>query len=200
MAKKIQSNLLTMALVLLAVSVISSALLAYVHKLTKAPIELANKQKKIKALAVVLPKFDNSPLDESFKVPTDGDSIECYVGRENGKIVGVAIDTYTDKGFDGHFTVMVGFSPDGTIYNTMMLEQHETPGLGDKADKSKSNWSDQFNGKNPAHFILKVKKDGGDVDAITAATITSRAYSDALQRAYNAFSKYVVKKLKIKKS
>jgi len=191
-----KSNILTMSLVLLIIAVVSSSLLAYVYKLTKEPIELANKKKKIEALALVLSKFDNSPIDESFKVPTDGDSVECYIGRKDGKVVGVAIETYTDKAFGGHFDVMVGFTLDGTIYNTMMLEHHETPGLGDKADKEKSNWSDQFNGKNPLHYILKVKKDGGDVDAITAATITSRAYSDAIQRAYDAFENEVLKRIK----
>ncbi len=180
-----------MSLILLLVSAISAGLLAYVYKLTKDPIALANKKKKIDALSMVLPKFDNSPIDETTKIPTDGgDSLTAYIGKMKGKIVGIAIDSYTDKGFSGHFTVMVGFTPDGTIYNTMMLEHHETPGLGAKADKANSNWSDQFNGKNPAKFILKVKKDGGDVDAITAATITSRAYSDAVERAYKAFLKY----------
>ncbi len=190
MASKMKSTLLTMSLVLLTIAVVSSGLLAYVYKLTKDPIEKANKQKKIEALSQVLPEFDNSPIDESFKVAAgeNEDSLVCYPGKKDGKIVGVAIESYTDKGFSGHFTVMVGLEPDGTIYNTMMLEHQETPGLGDKADKEKSNWSDQFNGKNPADgYKLLVTKDGGDVDAITAATITSRAYTDAVQRAYTAF-------------
>ena len=82
---------------------------------------------------------------------------------------------------------MVGLLPDGSINNISVLEHKETPGLGDKMQKSKSTWSDQFNGKNPANYKLKVTKDGGDVDAITAATISSRAYCDAVQRAYDTF-------------
>jgi electron transport complex protein RnfG len=190
MATKMKSTLLTMSLVLLLIASVSSALLAYVYKLTKEPIELANKKKKIEALSQVLPEFDNSPIDESFKIAAgeNEDSLVCYPGTKNGQVVGIAIESYTDKGFSGHFTVMIGFEPDGTIYNTMMLEHHETPGLGDKADKEKSDWSNQFNGKNPAEgYKLQVTKDGGDVDAITAATITSRAYTDAVERAYNAF-------------
>ena len=190
MAKKMKSTLLTMSLVLLIISAVSAGLLAYVYNLTKDPIEQANKKKKIEALSMVLPEFDNSPIDESIKLPSDGDSLTAYIGKNDGKIVGLAVETYTDKGFSGHFTVMVGFTPDGTIYNTMMLEHQETPGLGDKADKAKSNWSDQFNGKNPANFKLSVTKDGGDVDAITAATITSRAYCDAVDRAYKAFNEF----------
>lgn len=198
MASKMKSNLQSMSLVLLFISLVASGLLAYVYKLTKDPIELANKQKTIDALAMVLPKFDNEPLKDNFMAPVEGgDSILCYVARKNGKVVGIAIESYTKKAFSGTFKVIVGFTPDGVIYNTIMLEQHETPGLGDKADKSKSNWSDQFNGKNPLNFRLKVKKDGGDIDAITAATITSRAYTDAVDRAYKVFTDYVKPKLGI---
>jgi electron transport complex protein RnfG len=82
---------------------------------------------------------------------------------------------------------MVGFSPDGTIYSTSVLEQKETPGLGTKM--TQPFFKDQFDGKNPSSFKLFVKKDGGQVDAITASTITSRAYCDAVQRAYDAYMK-----------
>jgi electron transport complex protein RnfG len=84
---------------------------------------------------------------------------------------------------------MVGFKPDGTIHNISVLDHAETPGLGSKIEKSSSSWSEQFNGKNPTDFQLQVRKDGGDVDAITAATISSRAYCDAVQKAYKAFQK-----------
>jgi electron transport complex protein RnfG len=88
---------------------------------------------------------------------------------------------------------MVGFRPDGTIFNISILEQKETPGLGTKmvpeGTPDKPAFKDQFNEKNPATFALKVKKDGGPVDAITAATISSRAFCDGVQRAYNTFEK-----------
>ncbi len=82
---------------------------------------------------------------------------------------------------------MVGFSPDGTITDIAVIQHQETPGLGDKINKSKSGFSLQFQGKNPANFKLSVEKDRGDVEAITASTISSRAYCDAVQRAYNAY-------------
>jgi electron transport complex protein RnfG len=84
---------------------------------------------------------------------------------------------------------MVGFLADGSIFNIAVVSHSETPGLGDKMDISKSNFSVQFKGKNPEDFQISVKKDGGDVDAIAAATISSRAYCDAVLRAYNALSK-----------
>ncbi len=197
MAKKLKSTILTMSLVLMIIAAVSSGLLAYVYSLTKDKIEEANKKKKIEALKKVLPEFNNSPIDETFKVATDEDSLTCYVGKKDEDIVGVAIESFTNKGFSGYFSVMIGFQPDGTIYNTMMLEHQETPGLGDKAEKSKSDWSNQYNNKNPADFNIKVKKDGGQIDGITAATISSRAYSDAVQRAYEAFIDKVKPKLGI---
>lgn len=84
---------------------------------------------------------------------------------------------------------MVGFLPDGTINDIVVVEHNETPGLGDMIEKEKSDFSVQFKNKNPENFELSVKKDGGDVDGITASTISSRAYCDAVDRAYEAFKK-----------
>lgn len=119
----------------------------------------------------------------------DGDTLRLYPARKGGKLVGTAIETFTNKGFAGHFTLMVGLMPDGTIKSVEVLAHKETPGLGDKMEKSKSNFSVQFEGKNPKTFKMMVKKDGGDVDAITASTITSRAFTDAVNRAYEAYMK-----------
>ena len=112
-----------------------------------------------------------------------------YIATKGNDTVGYALETYTDKGFSGHFTVMVGFNTKGEIVNTNVLEHKETPGLGSKMtdDKFKS----QFNGKDPEKFKLMVKKDQGDVDAITASTITSRAFCDALTRAYSALKPFL---------
>lgn len=187
MASKMKSTLLTMSLTLLIITGVASALLAYVYTITKDPIAKANKKKKVEALSMVMPEFSNSPIDESFMIASDKDSLTCYIGKKGDEIVGIAIESYTDKAFGGSFQVMVGFTPEGTIYNTMILEHHETPGLGDKTEKEKSDWSNQFNDKNPSNFNLTVTKDGGDVVAITAATISSRAYCDAVDRAYNSY-------------
>ena len=82
---------------------------------------------------------------------------------------------------------MIGFKPSGEIENIAVLEQKETPGLGTKMTETK--FLQQFNGVNISTFQLKVKKDGGDVDALTGATISSRAFCDATQMAYDAFIK-----------
>lgn len=188
MASKKESNLVNMVLALFVVSVVAALALGSVYVVTKKPIALAQKRKQEAAIKAVLPAFDKV---KSVKLPdADGhDSLLFNVATKAGKLVGVAIKTYTDKGFGGRIEAMIGFLPDGTIYNTSILELKETPGLGAKLQKSKSDFSDQFNGKNPKTFRLKVKKDGGDVDAITAATISSRAFCDAVQRAYDSFQK-----------
>jgi len=189
MASKTESTLRNMILALLVVALVSATSLGYIYELTKGPIEQAQLAKKLAAIQVVVPKFTNDPNADMYKIPSDseGDTLEMYPAYDGEKLVGTAIKTFSDKGFSKRIYLMVGFLPDGTIYNIRVLEHGETPGLGDKMSKSKSNWSDQFNGKNPAEFTLKVTKDGGKVNAITAATISSRAFTDAVDRAYKAY-------------
>ncbi len=173
-----------MVITLLSVTGIAALSLGGVYNLTREPIAEAQKAKLQQAIGEVLPPF--SELEEHEAMPADGpDPLVFYVARNADSIVGTAVRTYTDRGFSGRFTIMVGFLPDGTIHNTAVLEHKETPGLGDKMDIRKAPWSEQFRGKNPAEYRLQVRKDGGDVDAITAATISSRAFCDAVQRAYD---------------
>ncbi len=186
MAKR-ESTFKNMLLTLFVVTLTASTALGLVYNLTKDPIESAKVAKKRAAIEQVVPEFDNEPASESYKVPADGDSLVFYPAKQDGELVGMAIETFTNQGFSGTIRLMVGFRPDGTIHDITVLEHKETPGLGDKIEKSKSEWSSQFEGKNPASFQLVVKKDGGDVDAITASTITSRAYCEAVDRAYHAF-------------
>jgi len=186
MAKK-ESNFKNMVLTLFMVTFIASAALGYIYELTKGPIAASKLAKQNNAIKQVVPEFDNEPGKESYKMGVDGDTLEFFPAKNDGELVGTAVSTFTNKGFSGNIKIMVGFLPDGTIHNISVLEHKETPGLGDKMQKSKSDWSVQFNGENPADFKLKVTKDGGDVDAITASTITSRAFCDAVKRAYNAY-------------
>jgi electron transport complex protein RnfG len=189
---KTESTFKNMALSLTLIALVSSALLGFVYEFTKEPIALSNLNKKLNAIKQVVPEFSNNPNDEMFRLATgEGDSLEVYPAKKDDVIVGYAINTYTSKGFSGNISLMAGFRPDGTIINISVLEQKETPGLGTKM--TEPGFKDQFNEKNPAEFQLKVKKDGGPVDAITAATISSRAFCDAVQRAYNTLQKGVKK-------
>jgi electron transport complex protein RnfG len=184
-----ESTFKNMVLTLLVISFFASAALAGVYLVTLKPIQAAKAAKTNEAIQKVVPAFDNNPGAEMYKLATDGDTLKLYPARKAGVLVGTAIETFTDKGFSGRFTLMVGLLPDGTIKSVEVLSHKETPGLGDKMEKSKSNFSVQFEGKNPKTFKMMVKKDGGDVDAITASTITSRAFTDAVTRAYNAYMK-----------
>ncbi len=180
---KIESSFKNMALSLTLISLVASACLAFVYQVTKGPIEASILNKKITAIKMVVPDFDNNPDSEMFRLPTgDGDSLDIYPAKKDGNLIGYAVNTYSPSGFSGNISLMAGFRTDGTIINIAVLEQKETPGLGTKM--AEPQFKDQFNDKNPADFDLKVKKDGGQVDAITAATISSRAFCEALQRAY----------------
>ncbi|MFC2138187.1 RnfABCDGE type electron transport complex subunit G [Bacteroidota bacterium] len=186
MAKK-ESTFFNMVLVLFLVTLIASTSLGIIYSITKEPIEKAKIAIKITAINEVVPTFNNIPLNESSSVKLDKDSLIIYPATYDGKIVGTAIESFTNKGFSGKIRLMIGFLPDGSINNITVLEHKETPGLGDKMEKKKSDFSKQFIGKNPKSFKLKVTKDGGDVDAITAATISSRAFCDAIQNAYSTY-------------
>ena len=177
-----------MVLVLLGITLVASFSLGAVYNLTKEPIAKAQLAKKEAAIKQVVPDFDQ--LDPITVTPEDGgDPMVINKAMKAGELVGYAVEAYTDKGFGGRIDLMVGFTPDGNIYNTALLHHTETPGLGDKMDAAKSNFSEQFNNKSPEEYTLKVKKDGGGVDAITAATISSRAFCDGVQRAYDAVKK-----------
>lgn len=186
MAKK-ESTFMSMVLTLLIVTFVASAALGYIYELTKGPIAASKLAKLNNAIKQVVPEYDTIPQSEVYKMGVDGDTLVFYPAKKDGELVGTAISTFTNKGFGGYINLMVGLLPDGTINNISVLEHKETPGLGDKMGKKKSDWSIQFNGKNPSDFKLKVTKDGGDVDAITASTISSRAFCDAVDRAYKAY-------------
>ena len=188
MASKRESNFINMVITLFLVAAIAALALGGVYTVTKEPIAIAKQKKLEAAIKSVMPDFDTI-VEAKFIDPEGKDSLTFYYAFKNGEEIGAAIKTYTMEGFSGKIELMIGMLDDGTINNTAVLAHKETPGLGDKMDIKKSDFPLQFKGKNPNGFNLKVTKDGGDVDAITAATISSRAFCDAVQRAYNTFER-----------
>ena len=186
MAKKLESTLINMILSLLLISAVMAAALGFVYGVTKGPIEQVIKKKEIQAVREVLPAFDNDPTQD---VKTY-EGLYFYFATKAGQPVGCAVKTFTIMGYSGRFDLMVGFKPDGSVNQIVVLDQKETPGLGTKMKDAK--FKDPFIGLNistlPAQQ-LKVKKDGGTIDAITAATITSRAFCDGVQKAYDLYMK-----------
>ncbi len=184
---------MNMLITLLVVTLVSSTSLGFIYEVTKAPIAAAEAARKVEAVNKVVSGYDNNPVNDMYKVasPYEGDSLECYPAKKDGKLVGMAIRTLTKKGYGGTIWLMVGFNAGGKINDIEVLQQKETPGLGQKMTTPE--FKDQFKGIDPSTFKIKVKKDGGDVDAITAATISSRAFCDAVNTAVDAFNKGVKK-------
>jgi Na+-translocating ferredoxin:NAD+ oxidoreductase subunit G len=186
MAKK-ESTFVSMVSTLSIVALVAAALLGGIYEVTKEPIRLAEQKKKNEAIEAVVPGFNNIPSEEFIKVGIDGDSVVLYTVKNDGELIATAVETFTNIGFSGRFTLMVGFDTEGKIIDVAVISHSETPGLGDKMEQAKSDFHVQFQGKHPEDFKLMVKKDRGDVDAIAATTISSRAYCDAVQRAWDAY-------------
>ena len=187
MAKKKESTLVNMLVALLVIAAVSGGVLGLVYGVTKDAIAEVDQKKNEAAIQAVLPlegeityKADTLSYDYEGATLT----FPCNLAYDaNGNFQGAAVKT-NEGGFGGKIDMMVGVLADGTIKDTSVLSHSETPGLGANMT---GKFKDQFVDKNPADFKLIVKKDGGDVDAITAATITSRAFSKAVDKAYKAF-------------
>jgi electron transport complex protein RnfG len=189
--KKLESSLTNMVLVLTGVAVVMGGVLAYVNHLTEGPIQ----QQKAKVLAdgikAVMACNDVTVASTDTVCQTDAKGKELtytiYQTKDaQGNDLGAAVES-TTGGFGGDLKILVGFDPEGKILGYTLLEHAETPGLGAKADKwfQKGEKGDII-GKDPKEK-LTVSKDGGQVDAITASTITSRAFLLAVNNAYNAY-------------
>ena len=180
----VQSSFKNMTLCLLAICLVCSGLLAGVYALTAEPIAAAAAAKNEAAIKEVLPETAVT-IEEERTVDFEGASYAYNLAYdEQGNTVGCAINV-APVGFGGPIVIKVGFDVNGVICNTKVLSQAETPGLGAKCVEPA--FSEQFKGFDPAQKRLSVKKDGGDVDAITASTITSRAYADGLATASKVF-------------
>ena len=188
--KKLESSLLNMTLVLTLVAVVMGGILAFVNHLTEGPIQ-QQKEKAladgIKAVMVCNDLVVAEPVEVKQTVDGKEHTFIIYnVKDAQGKDLGAAVQSVT-MGFGGDLKVLVGFDSEGSILGYTLLEHAETPGLGAKADQwFQRGQKGDIIGKSPAE-PLTVSKDGGQVDAITASTITSRAFLKAVNQAYNAY-------------
>ena len=180
-----KSSFFNMTLTLFVITLVAGTSLGFVNDLTIGPKAKAKLERKVNALKEVLAAFDNNPVEDVVKIKSDRakDSIEIYPGFSGENVTGIAVVGSSENGYSGLVKIMVGFNPDKTIKNIVVLEQKETPGLGTKMKDDK--FIRQFRGKDPSSFKLQVAKDGGDVDALTGATITTRAFCEAAQLAYD---------------
>ncbi len=193
--KKLKSSLTNMVVVLVACALVTGGLLAFVNHVTEGPIALQSEKTLADGIKAVMG-------GGSLRV-TSNDTIRQEMGgktylfvvhktAQDGKEIGAAVES-TTQGFGGDLKVLVGFDPQGTILGYTILSSSETPGLGAKAGQwFQKDGKGNIIGKSPAKGDLAVSKDGGDVDAITASTITSRAFLKAVNQAYHAYMRKAV--------
>lgn len=180
-----------MVLVLVGVALITGGILAYVNHITEAPIKLQAEKTLADGIKAVMGGVQLSVAEnDTIKQPIKGKEAVFVIHKtvdSNKQDLGVAVES-TTGGFGGDLKVLAGFDKDGNILGYTILQHAETPGLGAKADKwFQKDGKGSIIGKNPNKDNLTVKKDGGDIDAITASTITSRAFLLAVTQAYNAY-------------
>ncbi|MEN6589392.1 MAG: RnfABCDGE type electron transport complex subunit G [Proteiniphilum sp.] len=189
---KLQSTFRNMFLSLFIICLTVAVLLAQVNKMTAKPIADARAMKLQNAIKEVVPAFDNDPVAEAYRMPdTQGDSLLIYPAKMGEKIVGYALSSSSNNGFGGNIQIMVGFDMEHRIVNYAVLQHAETPGLGSKMTtwfKDPGKPSQSVIGRDLSQGMLSVSKDGGTVDAITASTITSRAFLEAVNKAYSVYS------------
>ena len=181
-----QENIGKLIVVLTVICVVSAVCLAFIYKITKEPIAKQKRLEMIKAIKTVLPKTTvNDPLKD--KLTIKGKNI--YIGKDkNGKITGFAFKVFSNEGYGGTIEIMLGIrANDDSINGIQILSMSETPGLGAKIQEK---WfKDQFKNKNLKNTVWKVKKDGGDIDQITGATISPRAVTKAIYNGLKFFEK-----------
>ena len=189
--KKLESSITNMVLVLVGIALITGSILAYVNHITEGPIKIQAEKTLADGIKAVMGGVELTVAkDDTVRQTIKGKEVVFVIHKAvdaNKQDLGCAIES-TTGGFGGDLKVLVGFDVNGNILGYTLLQHAETPGLGAKADKwfQKGEKGDII-GKNPANDNLTVSKDGGSIDAITASTITSRAFLLAVTQAYNAY-------------
>ncbi|MBN1883356.1 MAG: RnfABCDGE type electron transport complex subunit G [Deltaproteobacteria bacterium] len=179
-------------LVLVLICLVAALALSQVYSFTKVPIENALREERLRAIRTVLPSYDNEPDRDVVSVITGTDEegteiiTDYYIGRSGEDIIGVAFVASSSAGYSGDIGLMVGVDPDGIITGVEVISHAETPGLGSKITES---WFlALFPGRDLENTRWAVKKDGGDIDQITGATISPRAVVEAVYEGLEVFS------------
>ncbi len=209
--KKLESNIVNMTLSLTLIAVVAAGALAWVNNVTSGPIEEINKQAIENGIRSVI--LGDRDIQFTVEAPVEREGFVFHnVNDMNGNLIGTAVESTDKNGFGGALKVMVGFDPEGVILGYTVLEHSETPGLGAQADSWFRQESAQAEsqpvvldvligspgkpgnhniiGMNPGDDMMTVSKDGGQVDAITASTITSKAFLRAVNAAYKSVFGY----------
>jgi electron transport complex protein RnfG len=178
-------------LVLTLITAGAGLILSLVELVTREPIAEQRRLETLRALKAVLPQANNSPDEDTVQLVTGKDKRgrdvqrTFFRGKQDGALSGVAFKVVAPDGYSGNIDIMVGIDPGGTIAGIEILSHAETPGLGDKI--TLPSFKANFAGKNLGNADWRVKKDGGEFDQITGATISPRAVVGAVRKGLEFF-------------
>lgn len=184
-----KSSIKNMILSLLGITFVASASVAVIYQLTKDPIAQAKQAAVELSLQEVLPSFDQNT---KVSLVVDELPVDIYTATKGGEVVGYAVQCSTKIGYSGLFTLMVGVNPDFEVLGVNVLSHSETPGLGSNMTVADNALISSIRGRSLETLDIRVRKDGGEVDALTGATITSRAYGDAVMRGFKALKDLLI--------
>lgn len=181
-------------------AVLTAGLIAMTHQFTNSTIKDNILNAQIAAFNEILPAdlYDNDLTTDVAVLPADPllgspEGIKIHIARKDGKVTGIIFETIAPRGYNGNLDLLVAINKDGIVTGSRVISHKETPGLGDKVDLKKSNWILSFENTSLSNPTLKgwaVKKDGGDFDQFTGATITPRAVVRAVKNTLVYFEQH----------
>lgn len=177
------------------IGIVAGGLLGGMYAITKDPIEKTEKQQLTESIAEVAPPFTNSPEEDRDTIEMGGRDFVIYPAMQGSTLNGAAVLGYTMEGFSGEVAVLCGFDAEGNVKDYRVIRHAETPGLGAKMEEwfHDPTGARSVIGKNPSvqsFYVTKDKDKNGEIDAITAATISSRAFLGVMRDAYMAYREY----------
>ncbi len=180
-------DIIRLILVLTLVCIVAAVALARVYEFTKGPITEQRRLARLKAVESVLPDHENQPDQDTIEVSLDnGGTKTVYLGLSGNKINGLAFEIRNNEGYGGEIVAMLGLNPEGEICGVEIVRHGETPGLGAKITNPEFRL--QFKGKSLENTNFKLKKDGGDLDQVTGATISPRAIVKGIREGLEFFN------------
>ncbi|MBK6451837.1 MAG: electron transport complex subunit RsxG [Proteobacteria bacterium] len=188
------------AIVLAAAAIAAFGLVAVVHEATRDRIAATARARELARFDHVLGGLphDNDLLADTVTLRDPEllgttEAVTAYRARFHGQPVAVVLEPVAPDGYSGAIRLLIAVAPDGTVLGVRTVSHHETPGLGDFIDAARSDWMQRFTGRslgNPAATRWRVRKDGGDFDQYTGATITSRAVVGTVGRTLEFFARH----------
>lgn len=178
-------DIVRLILALTLIAAVAGLILSQVESLTREPIKEQRRIQMLKAISAVLPAYDNSPDTDKVELQNGLDKkgrpamMTFYRGRQAGALTGTAFKVVATEGYSGNIVIMVGLNPQDSLHGIEILTHAETPGLGARIIEPV--FKQQFKGKSLDNADWRVKKDGGQFDQITGATISPRAIVKAVK-------------------